>query len=261
MQLFFHAQQFLRFFFFNGRNRNAGPAADNFFDVLTVDDTGGRLVKMIFLAQAAEVFPLFPLFVGIETRLLKFMVGNRIFHAMHDELDPFLDFRNVFRQRSLAQLYARAGFVEQVNRFVRQEAVRNIAVGVIDRILDRVVGVAHGMELLVALLDAVNNLDRFLFTGRRNFYRLEAALEGAVFFNGLAIFAGRGGADALDLTARKRWLKNIGCIQRAFSGTGPDQGVQLIDKDDAVLIFHQFFHDGFEALFKLSAIFRAGHDQ
>jgi hypothetical protein len=37
--------------------------------------------------------------------------------------------------------------------------------------------------------------------------------------------------------------------------------VQLIDKDDAVLALHQFFHDGLQALFKLSAILSSGHDQ
>src|SRR5262249_745692 len=46
-----------------------------------------------------------------------------------------------------------------------------------------------------------------------------------------------------------------------FGGAGPNQGVQLINKDDAVLVLHQLFHDGLEALLKLSAILGSGNDQ
>ncbi len=37
--------------------------------------------------------------------------------------------------------------------------------------------------------------------------------------------------------------------------------MQLVDKDDGILVLHQFFHDGLEALFKLSAILGAGNDE
>jgi hypothetical protein len=37
--------------------------------------------------------------------------------------------------------------------------------------------------------------------------------------------------------------------------------VQLVDEDDGVLILHQLFHDGLEPLFKLAAVFGAGHDE
>ena len=37
--------------------------------------------------------------------------------------------------------------------------------------------------------------------------------------------------------------------------------MQLVDEDDGVLIFHQLFHDGLQALFKLAAILRPRDDQ
>ncbi len=37
--------------------------------------------------------------------------------------------------------------------------------------------------------------------------------------------------------------------------------MQLINKDDGVLALHQFFHDGLEPFFKLSAVFGSGDDQ
>ncbi len=57
------------------------------------------------------------------------------------------------------------------------------------------------MEFFVALFDAEQNADGVGFSRRRNFHGLEAALEGAILFDGLAVFAGRSGADALDLAA------------------------------------------------------------
>jgi hypothetical protein len=37
--------------------------------------------------------------------------------------------------------------------------------------------------------------------------------------------------------------------------------VQLVNEDDGVLILHQLFHDGLEALFELAAVLGAGDDQ
>src|SRR5690348_7754954 len=37
--------------------------------------------------------------------------------------------------------------------------------------------------------------------------------------------------------------------------------MELIDEDDGLLILHQLFHDGLQALFKLSTVLRAGDDQ
>ena len=37
--------------------------------------------------------------------------------------------------------------------------------------------------------------------------------------------------------------------------------MQLVDEDDGVLVLHQLFHDGFQALFKLAAVLGAGDDQ
>jgi hypothetical protein len=47
---------------------------------------------------------------------------------MDDELDPLLDFRDFLWKRGLAQLYARPGFVDQIDCLIRQEAVGNVAV-------------------------------------------------------------------------------------------------------------------------------------
>ena len=164
-------------------------------------------------------------------------------------------------KRGLAQLHARAGLVDQIDGLVRQEAVRNVAAGGVDRGLDGVVGVGHGVEFLVAVLDAEQDLDGVGFARRRNLDGLEAALQRAVLLDGLAELGRRGGADALDLAARERRLQDVGGVQRAFGRTRAHQRVQLVDEDDGVLILHQLLHDGLEALFELAAVLGAGHDQ
>ena len=202
MQLFFDAEQLLRFFFLDRGDGHAGPPRDDIFDVLAVDHSRGRFVEMIFLAQGAQVLALLTFFVGVKTCLLELVIRDGVFHAMHDELDALLDFGQLFRQRSLAQLHARSGFVDEVDCLVRQEAVRNVAVGMRDREVDGFVGVSDRVEFLVTVLDAEQDLDCVDFVRRRNFDCLEAALERAIFFDRLAVFARRCRADALNLAAR-----------------------------------------------------------
>ncbi len=111
------------------------------------------------------------------------MVRDGVLHAVHDELDALLNVRQIRRQRGLAQFHARPRFVDQVDGFIGQEAVRNIAVRGKDRGLDGFVSVAHRVKLLVAVLDAEQDLNGVAFGGRRNLDGLEAALERTVFLD------------------------------------------------------------------------------
>src|ERR1700728_4028922 len=216
---------------------------------------------MIFFAKSAQVLALFAFLVRIETRFLELVVRDGIFHPVNDELDALLDFGQFLGKRSLAQLYARSGFVDQVDGLVRKEAVRNVAVRVRDRKVDGVVRVGDGVELLVTVLDPEQNLDCVRLVRWRNLHGLEAALERTVLLDRLAIFARRGCADALNLSARQRGLQDVGGVERTLGGSGSDQGMKLINKDDGVLRFHQFLHDGLQPFFELSAILGAGNDQ
>ena len=128
VQFFFNAQQLLGFFFLNGGDRDAGPAADDLFDVLAGDDAGGRVIEVVFVAQGAQVLALLAFFVGVEAGLLKLVVGDGRVHAVDDELDPLVDFGDFFGQGSLPQLDARTCLVNQVNGLVGQEAIRDVAV-------------------------------------------------------------------------------------------------------------------------------------
>ena len=117
------------------------------------------------------------------------------------------------------------------------------------------------MERLVAVLDADQDLDRLALGRRIDLDRLEAALERAVLLDVLAVLGRRGRADAADLAARERRLEDVGGVERAFRRTRADQRVQFVDEDDDVRVVGQLLHDRLEALFELTAVLRAGHDE
>src|SRR5579862_3148992 len=202
MQLFFDAQKFLRLFFFNRGDGHAGPARYHVLDVLPTDNAGGGFIEVVFFAKSAQVLALLAFLIRVEARLLELVVRDGILHTVDDELDAFLDFGDLLGQGSLAQLYARSGFVDEIDGLIRQEAVRNIAVGMRHREVDGVVGVSDGVKLLVPVFDSEQNLGGIDFIRRRDFYRLEAPFQRAIFLDRLAILARGGGANALDFAAR-----------------------------------------------------------
>src|SRR5580700_6294482 len=115
------------------------------------------------------------------------MVRYGVLHAMNDELDALLHLGELLRQRSLAQLYARSGFINEVDRLVGQEAVRYVPVRMRYGKVNGVVGVGDGMKLLVAILNAEKNLGCINLIWRRHLYRLETPLQRTIFLNRFAI--------------------------------------------------------------------------
>src|SRR6185369_1208597 len=261
VQFFFDAQQFLRLFFLDRVNRNTGPAADHFFDILSVYDAGGGFIEVVLFAKGAQVLALLAFFVAVEARLLELVVRDRVLHSVNDELDSLLDFGDLLGQGGLAQFHASTRLVNEVNGLVRKEAIRDVAIRVAYGELDRFVRVSHGVEFLVTVLDAEEDLDSVVFVRRWDLYGLEAAFERAIFFYRLAIFTRRGCADALNLAARKSRLQDIGRIERTLGGACSDQGMKFIDEDDTVLRLHQFLHDRLQALFELATILGSGDDE
>ena len=213
MQLFFHAEKLLRLFFLDGGDGYAGPAGDDVFDVFAGDDAGAGLVEVVLVAEGAKVFALFALLVGVEACLLELVVRDGVFHAVDDELDALLDLGELFGEGGLAQLHAGTGLVDEVDGLVGKEAVGDVAAGVRDGEADGLVGVADGVELLVLLADAHDDLDGIFFVGWRDLDGLEAALEGAILLDGLAVLGRGGGSDALDLATAEGGLEDVGGVE------------------------------------------------
>ena len=152
--------------------------------------------------------------------------------------------------------------VDQVDRLVGQEAVGDVAVAQHRGGDERGVGDPHAVVVLVALTQAAQDRDRLLDGRLVDEDRLEAALEGGVLLDVLAVLVERGRADRVQLAAREHRLEQVGRVHRALGRAGADDRVQLVDEqDDLALGVLDLLEDGLEALLELAAELRAGDER
>ena len=124
-----------------------------------------------------------------------------------------------------------ARLVHQVDGLVGQEAVRDVAVREHGRGDQGVVLDAHAVVHLEALLEAAQDGDRVLDARRVHHHRLEAALQGGVLLDVLAVLVQGRGADAVQLAARQHGLEHVAGVRRPLGAAGADDGVQLVDEE------------------------------
>src|SRR6185503_14689932 len=98
---------------------------------------------------------------------------------------------------------------------------------------DRVVGDADAVVDLVALLQAAEDRDGRLDGRLAHEDGLEAALEGGVLLDVLAVLVQGGGADAAELASSEGGLEQLGGVLGALAGgAGADHRVELVDEED-----------------------------
>ena len=114
---------------------------------------------------------------------------------------------------------------------------------------------------LVAVAQALEDLDRLVDRGLADHDRLEAALERRVLLDVLAVLVERGRADGLQLAARERRLDDGGGVDGAFGGTRADERVHLVDEQDDVAALADLLHDLLQALLELAAVLAAGDER
>ncbi len=152
-----------------------------------------------------------------------------------------------------------AGFVDQVDGLIGQEAVGDVAVrehggGEDGRILD-----AHAVVDLEFLLEAAQNGDGVVHRRLAHQHGAETARQGGILFDVLLVLVERGGADAAQFAARQRRLEQVGRVDGAFRRARADQGVQLIDEaDDLAVGIDDFLDHRLEAVFEFAAELGAG---
>ncbi len=114
------------------------------------------------------------------------------------------------------------------------------------------------MVLFVALAQPFEDLHRVLGRGLVDLDLGEAALQGGVALEVLAVLVERGRADRLQLAAGQGRLQDRGGVDRALGGAGADQVVELVDEEDDVAALGDLFHHLLQALLELAAVLRAG---
>src|SRR5262249_48731522 len=184
--------------------------------------------------------------------------GDGRFLLLIQLLDLGVEFLEVGGSGHGLEADAGARLVDDVNGLVGQAASRDVAVGQLDGGLQRLVLDLDAVMGLVAVAQPTQDLDRLALGGGIDDDLLEASFQGPVLLDVLAVLVQGGGADALDLTARQRWLEDVGGVDGALGSAGPDQGVQLVDEQDGVAGAADLVHDGLDAFLELSAVLGAG---
>ena len=108
-------------------------------------------------------------------------------------------------------------------------------------------------------MQAAQDRDRVLHRRLVDHDRLEAALQGGVLLDVLAVLVERRGADAVQLAARQHRLEQVAGVHGALGRAGADHRVQLVDEEDdlALRLLHVLEH-GLEPLLELAAVLGAG---
>ncbi len=112
--------------------------------------------------------------------------------------------------------------------------------------------------LLVALSQALQDLDGVVCRGLVDVYGGESSLQGGILLDVLAVFVESGCTDGLQLAASQRGLEHVGGIHRALRRARTNDGVQLINKQNYLaLVLADCVHHGAQTLLELAAELRA----
>ena len=122
--------------------------------------------------------------------------------------------------------------VHEVDGLVGEEAAGEVAVGQHRGRDQRGVLDADAVVHLVALLQPAQDRDRVVDAGLADEHLLEAALEGGVLLDVLAVLVERGGADQAQLAASQQRLQHVAGVHRPLGRAGADHGVELVDEGD-----------------------------
>ncbi len=256
MQGVFQPQQPRAFLFGQLGHRYAGPHGNDVGDI-----SGQNLAAHMGALFGPIVFPGFQLFLGLLFLVAHpggafkvLLVDGCRFFLLHF-LDLLLQILQVIRSGEGAQADAGAGFVDQVDRLVGQETIRDVAGGQLDGGPHRLFGDLDLMVRFIAVAQPLQDFKRLFLAGLPDHDRLETTFECRVLFNVFPVFVRGGGADDLEVAARERGLQDIRGVGGALRGAGADDRVQLVDEEDDIAGIADLIHGRLDALLKITAVF------
>ena len=134
----------------NALNRNASHHSHHFGHIVFGD--GHAVVAFLLLKGAAHIVELrrqFALLVAQCRRLVVALLCQDGLLLLHHLGNLLLHIENLLRHTHIGDAHTRAGLVHSVDSLVGQQAVADVALGQADAGLQRVVGVAHQVVVLV----------------------------------------------------------------------------------------------------------------
>jgi len=180
--------------------RDAGPQLDDLGHIVHghLDLAGGGLLcgQLCFQLGDAGLALCHTLVVDglIDIRILH--LGLFLLQGIQLLLHP-----QILGDDRMGQIAAGAGFVQQVNGLIGQEAVGDIPFAQGDGGAEHIGRHLHMMVLLVVALDAVHHGQRVGHAGLLHPHGLEAAFQRLILFNVLAVLVEGGGTDDLNFSA------------------------------------------------------------
>ena len=255
VQPFLELQEPVTFLLGQLRDRDSGAPRHDLGDVLrrNLRCAGAGFLPTVLLGTVL---------VDLRLQLVRPLVvlgRDRLVALTPDPAKLLLGGPRVLRLRLRAEPNASARLVDQIDRLVREEAVADVAVGQLRRRDDRLLGDAHAVERLVAVLEAREDFDRLLHRRLGDEHWLEAPLERGILLDVIAVFVERRRADHVQFSARERRLEHVAGVHRSLCGAGADDGVDLVDEDDqAVGVVADLVDHALEALLELAAVLRPG---
>ena len=258
VQLVLHAEELRGLLLGELVDGDAGPQREDLGDLLLVDlveQVDAGVLDLLFLGGPALEQRL--LLVAQPRRLLELLVLDRGLLVLADTADLVLDLLVVGRRLHAPDAHAAAGLVDEVDGLVGQVTVGDVAVGQVGRGHDGLVGDRDPVVLLVAVADALEDLDGVGDRRLLDLDGLEAALERGVLLEVLAVLVERGGTDGLQLAAREHRLEDAGRVDRALGRAGAHERVQLVDEQDDVAAGADLLEHLLQALLEVTAVTRA----
>ena len=262
VQLVLHAQELLRLFLGELVDGDARPQREHLGDGLFVDlveQVDARVLDLALLGLLAGQELL--LGVAEAAGLFEVLRLDGLLLRLDDAGELVLEVLVVGRGLHAADAQPAAGLVDEVDGLVGQEPVADVAVGEVGRGDERLVGDGDPVVGLVAVAQALQDLDRVGHRGLVDRDLLEAALEGGVLLEVLAVLVERRGADGLQLAPGQHRLEDRGGVDGALGGPRPDERVDLVDEQDDVAAGADLLEHLLQALLEVAPVAAARHQR
>ena len=203
---------------------------------------------------ALQPFDFFGQLLQALLRCLVFFLLQRLrFHFQLDQ--PAIEAVEHFRLGVDLHADAAGRFVDQVNGLVRQLTVGDVAVAEFGRSDNGTVGDGHLVVHFVAFFQATQDGDGVFFARFLYQHFLEAALQGGVFLDELAVLVQRSGAHAVQFATGQGRLEHVACVHGTLALAGANHGVQFVDEqNDLAFLLGQLVQQPFQALLELTAV-------
>ncbi len=241
-------------------DRDARRAGQHLRDLLLAHLGRGALIAVLPLVLALGARDQQLLLVVAETGgALEILSVDRRLLLQPDARDLLVELPQIRRRGHALDAQPGAGLVDQVDRLVGQEPVGDVPIGQLGRRCERLVGDRDAVVRLVAIAQALQDVDGERDARLGHLNRLETALQRRVLLDVLAVLVERRRADRLQFAAGEHRLQNGRRVDRALGCARPDEGVDLVDEQNHVAAGLDLLQHLLQALLEITAVTRTSH--